>query len=141
MAVAADALVADVRNAVLAAKLRENQRTPDQLRNRASEGFHMCAQTSTRLIADMEESSRSLSTAEQALMRSSHLFHEIQMAIDVDADVSRGGAERPRHRRSPDQLKSITADGFEVCVRALAAMGASDVTIHECGEQSFEEHW
>ena len=36
----------------------------------------------------------------------------------------------------------LAAEGFELCVRALAEMGAKDVTIHECGKAAFgEEPW
>ena len=33
---------------------------------------------------------------------------------------------------APAEIEQIAADGFEACVRLLAAAGASDVTIHEC---------
>jgi len=33
----------------------------------------------------------------------------------------------------------IAVDGFELSARSLAAMGAADVTIHECGEEVLGE--
>lgn len=51
-------------------------------------------------------------------------------------------AKLRENQRSPDQLRSISADGFELCVRALAKLGAADVTIHECGKSALgEEPW
>jgi hypothetical protein len=81
-----------------------------------------------------------------ALRQASDLFHEIGSAIaakDLLADerntrnaiMSKSLDEK---QRSSDQLRKISADGFELCVRALADLGAADVTIHECGAQDME---
>ncbi len=86
-------------------------------------------------------------TLEQALRRSADLFHEIGAALAVErllADVRNAilAAKLREKQRSSDQLRTISADGFELCVRALAMMGAADVTIHECGKSAFgEEPW
>ncbi len=81
---------------------------------------------------------------EQALRRSAALFHEIGSALAVErllVDVRNAVlAEKLReNQRSSDQLRSISAGGFELCVRALAQRGAADVTIHECGASAFGE--
>lgn len=83
-------------------------------------------------------------TIEQVLRRSADLFHEIGSALAVEpllADARNAIlAEKLReNRRSPDQLRSISAEGFELCVRALAQLGAADVTIHECGASALGE--
>jgi len=31
-----------------------------------------------------------------------------------------------------EEIEKLCADGFEICVRALMALGAKDVTIFEC---------
>lgn len=83
----------------------------------------------------------------EVLRRASNLFHEIGSSLAADALIAdtRNAklAEKLReNQRSPDQLRSISADGFELCVRALAAAGAPDVTIHECGTSAAgEEPW
>ena len=82
--------------------------------------------------------------SDQVLRRASEMFHEIVSAFssedllancrnDVVAETLR------KNLRSRDQIRRIAADGFELCVRALAAAGAPDVTIHECGEQATGE--
>jgi len=84
---------------------------------------------------------------EQALRRAADLFHEVgssATAEDLVADCRNAIlANSLRSKlRSRDQVKRITADGFELCVLALAEMGASDVTIHECGEAALgEQPW
>ncbi len=89
-------------------------------------------------------------TAEEALRRASQLFHEIATSHSAERLIARERESgqglmtdimREKLRldlRSSDQVFKIAADGFEVCVRALAAMGATDVTIHECGEKDME---
>lgn len=72
------------------------------------------------------------------------MFHEILSALASEDLLAgcRNAVVQDKLRdslRSRDQLKKIAADGFELCVRALAQMGAPDVTIHECGEQAFGE--
>jgi hypothetical protein len=85
--------------------------------------------------------------SEQVARRAADMFHEILSALsseDLVADTRNAiMAEKLReHMRSRDQLKKLAGDGFELCVRSLAAMGAPDVTIHECGEQAFgEQPW
>lgn len=78
----------------------------------------------------------------QALRDAADRFHEIGMAISAETLSPNNAilAEKIReNRRTPAQLSRIAADGFELCVRALGAMGASDVTIHECGEAALGE--
>jgi len=85
--------------------------------------------------------------SEQVARRAADMFHEILSALsaeDLVADTRNAiMAEKLReHMRPREQLKKIAADGFELCVRSLAAMGAPDVSIHECGEQAFgEQPW
>ena len=79
------------------------------------------------------------------LRRTADLFHEVGSAVaaeDLIADCRNAIlADALRAKlRSRDQIKSLTAEGFELCVRALAALGATDVTIHECGDRDME-HW
>ena len=89
-------------------------------------------------------------SSDQALHVAANMFHEIVAALTAEDLIaaSRGPAlmvARDKLRdnlRSRDQLKKIAVDGFELCVRALAAMGAPDVTIHECGESALgEQPW
>lgn len=85
--------------------------------------------------------------AEGTLRRAADLFHEIVSAHTADDLLSRSSGPaliviRDRLRdslRSRDQIKKLASDGFELCVRALAEMGAPDVTIHECGTQALGE--
>ncbi len=84
-------------------------------------------------------------TSEQALLCAADMFHEIVSAfasedLVVDARNKIVAEKLGENLRSRDQLQKIASDGFEVCVRALAEMGASDVTIYECGEQALGEH-
>jgi len=89
--------------------------------------------------------------AEEALRRASDKFYEIVSAFSAEGLLAKDRnpsnqrlmemlREVREQLRTPEQLRKIAADGFELCVRALAAMGASDVTIHECGERDME-HW
>ena len=85
--------------------------------------------------------------SDQVLRRASEMFHEIVSAFSSE-DLLAGCrnaivADKLRDNlRTRDQIRRIAADGFELCVRALAAAGASDVTIHECGEQALgEQSW
>ena len=84
---------------------------------------------------------------EQALRRASEMFHEIVSAFSSE-DLLAGClnavvAEKLRENlRTRDQIRRIAVDGFELCVRALAAAGAPGVTIHECGGQALgEQPW
>lgn len=83
---------------------------------------------------------------EQVLRQVADMFHEVGMAIAAEEFIANCRNEifvekLRKNLRSKEQLKQITADGFELCVRALAAMGAKDVTIHECGEKDLEGNW
>jgi hypothetical protein len=84
---------------------------------------------------------------QQVLRRLADLFHEIGSSLaatDLVADCRNAFlAEKLRENiRTPKQLRTLTAEGFELCVLALAASGASDVTIHECGKSALgEEPW
>lgn len=85
--------------------------------------------------------------SEHALRCAADMFHEIVSAFSAEALLADARnaimAEKLREKlRSSEQLCRIAADGFELCVRALAEMGAPDVTIHECGKQALgEEPW
>ena len=82
--------------------------------------------------------------SDQVLRRASEMFHEIVSAFSSE-DLLAGChnaivAEKLRENlRTPDQIRRIAADGFELCVRALAAVGAPGVTIYECGDQVLGE--
>jgi hypothetical protein len=86
-------------------------------------------------------------TSEHALRGAADMFHEIVSAFyseDLLADRRNAIIEEKLREslRSRDQLRRVAVNGFELCVRALAEMGASDVTIHECGKQALgEEPW
>jgi hypothetical protein len=75
------------------------------------------------------------------------MFHEVGSAISAADLVANCRnpmlANKLREKlRTSAQIKKITADGFELCIRALASMGATDVTIHECGKSALgEEPW
>lgn len=94
-----------------------------------------------------------MTASEEALRRAADLFHEVGQAfaaekllVGLTASIQIAPApSRARARmaeklrgdlRTSDQILALTAEGFEVCVRALAALGATDVTIHECGSAS-----
>jgi len=87
---------------------------------------------------------RGYTAGEPSLRRAADRFHEVgsalaaeELLVDVrNAKIADSLREKLRTR---DQIKKIASDGFESCVRALAAMGASDVTIHECGEKALGE--
>lgn len=143
-ALAAEDLIADCRNAVLADKLRENLRTRVQLGNVASSGFELCTRGFSQAVMTVLDRRHGMTSIEDALQRGAHLFHEIKLAIGVDVDAQNNLVVPSllHQKRTPAQLRSISADGFEMCVRALAVLGAKDVTIHECGEQALgEQPW
>jgi hypothetical protein len=82
---------------------------------------------------------------EKPLRQAADMFHEIGSALSVEeilgdahnANMTEKLRESLRENlRSPDQLRKVATDGFELCVRALADVGAVDVTIHECGESA-----
>lgn len=90
-----------------------------------------------------------MTAQEQALRQAAKLFHEIVGAITARDMLGRTGENlvaakliRAKLRgdlRSPEQLRRIAADGFELCIRALVEMGATDVSIHECSAVDIEE--
>jgi hypothetical protein len=88
-----------------------------------------------------------ISKIEPTLRRAADLFHEVGSAIAADDllptcknEILAGKLRE--NVRSRDQVKHIAADGFELCVLALADLGAKDVTVHECGRIAFgEEPW
>ena len=84
---------------------------------------------------------------EQTICRASEMFHEIVSAFSSE-DLLAGcrnavvAAKLRENLRTRDQIRRIAADGFDLCVRSLAAAGAPDVTIHECGDQALgEQPW
>jgi hypothetical protein len=87
-------------------------------------------------------------TAEEALRAAADAFHKIVSDHGARAILDREGYKMPQpmydalfgKRLDPSEVSKIAADGFETCVRALAAMGAPDVSIHECGERDLEEY-
>jgi hypothetical protein len=86
-------------------------------------------------------------SAEIALREASGLFHQILSAIAAKRLLDREGHKMPQpiydgivaKLMEPGAIERICADGFEKCVRALAALGAKDVTIYECNSTE-EEH-
>ena len=82
-------------------------------------------------------------TIAQALRRAADALHEVgseASAEDLVADCRNEilASKLREHLRTRAQVERITADGFEGCVRALAELGASDVSIHECCAQDME---
>ena len=84
---------------------------------------------------------------EPSLRSAADMFHEVGSALAaedllVDVRNAKIADSLRKNLRTRDQIKKISSDGFESCVRALAGMGAADVTIHECGEKSLgEQPW
>lgn len=83
-------------------------------------------------------------SADQSLRGAADLFHEILSSLcaeDLIGNMRNAKiVESLREKiRSRDEIKKIASDGFELCVRSLAAAGAPDVTIHECGDQALGE--
>jgi hypothetical protein len=84
--------------------------------------------------------------AEDALRSAADQFHKILAGLNSAKLLARNGHKMPSPMfdklssavLSNDEIVRTAADGFETCVRALAALGAKDVTIHECGEQDLE---
>lgn len=87
--------------------------------------------------------------AEKALRDASDAFYRIGAALNAERLLAREGYKMTTplfeslvgKKLTPYEISKAAADGFELCVRALAEMGAPDVTIHECGARAFEEHW
>ena len=84
---------------------------------------------------------------EPSLRGAADLFHEVGSALAaeellVDVRNAKIADSLRENLRTHDQIRKIATDGFELCVRALAEMGATDVTIRECGKQALgEEPW
>lgn len=85
-------------------------------------------------------------SAEVALREASDLFHQILSALTARRFLTSGKPLTEPMRvefvkRAIDQeaIEKLAADGFERCVLALHALGAEDVTIHECSPTE-EEH-
>lgn len=102
-----------------------------------------------RVVSFRDESFRR-SNGEKPLRQAADMFHEIGSAHEARRLLDREGHKLPqvmyddftKKLRDPAAISKIASDGFELCVRALAAMGAPDVTIHECGTQALgEEPW
>jgi len=91
---------------------------------------------------------RGAAVIEQTLRDAADAFHKILAAHSAQRLLDRDGAKMPQpmydefitRLLEPAQVERICADGFEHCVRALAAIGAADVTIHECGERDLEKY-
>lgn len=86
-------------------------------------------------------------STEGALRAASEAFHKIVSAHESRRLLDREGHKLPqvmyddfvRKALEPAEITKIAAEGFELCVRALLELGASDVTIHECGAQDIED--
>ena len=86
---------------------------------------------------------------EQILRRAGSLFHEILAALSTKRLLDRTQHKMPqpmydgvvKNLRDPEALERLAAEGFELCTRTLAAMGAMDVSIHECGAADIEGPW
>ena len=126
-AIAAEDLITSCRNAKLADALRANRRSHDQLRKLVAEGFKLCT---SEIGEPVQVLAMKLSTSEEPLHRCASYFHALLTAL-AGNDYRTHGAH----------IRRLSADGFELCVRALAQMGATDVSIHECGASAMDEHW
>lgn len=82
----------------------------------------------------------------RALREAADRFHEIVSGIASARLLARDGAKlsRPHYDSiaggvlASEEIEKIAADGFEGCVRALAGLGAPDVTIYECRAEDME---
>jgi len=85
-------------------------------------------------------------TSEESLRRAADLFYEIGGSVSAakllenprNVDHVVMGPKLREGLRTPEQLQQIAANGFELCVRALQALGTTDVMIHECGKRDLE---
>jgi hypothetical protein len=83
---------------------------------------------------------------EQSLRDAADLFHKIVSGVASARLIAAEGHKMPQGMYDSiaaavltnEAIEQIAADGFELCVRALAAMGAKDVSIHECGKKDME---
>lgn len=85
-----------------------------------------------------------MTAEERALRRAADMFHEIVSALVSKERLPKTqntivAAKLSENLRTPEQIQKIAADGFDLCVRALAELGAAGVTIHECGPVAFGE--
>lgn len=85
-----------------------------------------------------------MTVMESTLRRAADMFYEIVSAHSAGkllTQESLNAVMREKLQdslRSNDQICELAVDGFELCVRTLAAMGAADVAVHECGECDLE---
>lgn len=82
-------------------------------------------------------------TTDDALRAASDLFHKIMASFSAERLLARKMTQPMRDALTPqiltpEKLEQLAADGFEICVRALAARGAPDVSIHECNPKEHE---
>jgi hypothetical protein len=83
---------------------------------------------------------------EAALRAAADRFMEIVTGLASARLLEREGAKLPQafydkltaDVLSNEAIEKIAADGFEGCVRALAALGAKDVSIFECRASDME---
>lgn len=81
-----------------------------------------------------------ISNIDQILRDLSEKFHKILGNMSSRRLIDNQGYKMPQvmydglHKQflTNQEIEKLCADGFEACVRALAAMGATDVSIHEC---------
>lgn len=85
-------------------------------------------------------------SAETALREAADRFHKIVTGIASARLLAREGVKMSSlvyesmaaDVLSSEEIEKIAADGFEVCVRALARLGAPDVSIHECRAEDID---
>lgn len=83
---------------------------------------------------------------EAALRAAADRFMQIVSGFSAARILAREGAkmsqlfydELAANLLSKEDMEKIAADGFEGCVRALAALGAKDVSIFECKASDME---
>jgi hypothetical protein len=88
-------------------------------------------------------------SAEDALRAAADIFHKIVSDHGARELLDREGHKMPQlmydsmtsKLLDPAEVDKLAAEGFEICVRALGALGATDVSIHECTEHDLEGHW
>lgn len=83
---------------------------------------------------------------DETLRTASELFHKILGSLASQRLLAREGKMTQPIRDSltskvftSQEMEGLAADGFEACVRLLAARGAPDVSIHECNPQEHEQ--
>jgi hypothetical protein len=115
-AIAAQALITDVRNAKLAEKLRDNLRSKTELQALATRGYSLCMDAAAPLAKEHD------------MHRIVDLFHQVRLSVFDELWGS----------HIDTKVRNLTADGFELCVFALHALGSPDVTIHQCSAEDME---